>query len=277
MSLKVASFDVGTRNLAWVLLEVQLPDVHDKNRHKELVDKQTKPMDGFFAPWHNCRIHEWEVIDVLVDNDDTETTNSNLITLSKWIPLIHDTLRKRCHLLEDVDVVLIESQPNFGREKIKMISMVINSFFTQHFFGHPNQPIVSFASAQIKLQVHVDPRNFYQVTIKPRQQRQEKQKSKQNKLSNFFDTPPGSTAVVPPAIPPTSRNKKSTKTKNTKADRYKARKQEAIQLAGLVLQHIQVPNHLLDRFCKSRKQDDFSDCLLQGIGYLQRSPPRRKP
>lgn len=262
MSLKVASFDVGTRNLAWVLVEMQLPSLTDTNRHKELIDKQSKPADGFCAPWSHCRIHEWEIIDVLVDNDDTETSNSNLVTLSRWIPLVHTTLRKRCHLLQDVDVVLIESQPNFGREKIKMISMVINSFFTQHFFNHPNQPIVSFASAQMKLQVHVDPRNFYQVLTKPRQQR------KENKLRGFFDIIPSCAMAPRPKKP-----KKPLK----RAERYKARKQEAIELTGKVLQHIQVPSHLLNRFTKSKKQDDFSDCLLQCVSYLQRSPPRRKP
>jgi len=258
MSLKVASFDVGTRNLAWVLLEMKLPNPNDKNRHKDLIDKISKPADGYFAPWHDCKIIQWEVIDILVDNNDTDTSNSNLVTLSRWIPLIHATLRRRCALLEDVDVILIESQPNFGREKIKMISMVINSFFTQYFFGHPSNPIVSFASAQMKLQVHVDPRNFYQILLKPRQQRQQKT----NKLASYFDDAP--------------RPKKAKKPMK-KADRYKARKQEAIELAGLVLQRVNIPNHLVDRFCKSKKQDDFSDCLLQAIGYLQRSPPRRKP
>lgn len=261
MSIKVASFDVGTRNLGLAIISVKLPDPLDKNKHKELITETTKPCDGFFAPWTDVVLHHLEKIDVLIDNDDEETTNSNLISMAKWIPLIQHTLRTRLHLIQSCDVILIESQPSFGREKIKMISFLIHAFFSQYFFGQTDTPIVGFASSQMKLQVVIDPRNFYQIATKPREEKKRRNEEAEQKTPQFVDL----FGVVP---------KRGRKPKKREA--YQSRKLDAIHLAGNVLMHLQAPQHLVNRFHAAAKKDDYADSLLQGIAYLQRTPPRRR-
>lgn len=259
MSYKILSIDCGVRNLSMAVLSMRLPDPRGK-RCRTLDTLETKACDGYVAPWQDCRLLHWENIDILVDNEEDHTQNCNLVTISAWIPLLHHTLRSRLHIYDDVDTVLIENQPNFGREKIKMISILIHAFFTQHFHGRDPQPIVAMASAQMKLQVLVDPRNFYQILKKPRKFAGEEEGDKKTKnLIDLFGVSPA---------------KKDLKKKQQKS--YKERKQRAVYLANAVIQLIDIPAYLVDRFSRTNKQDDFADALLQGLSHLQRCPAARK-
>jgi len=261
---KVVSIDVGTRNLSMAILEMELPNPSEKKR-TNLDTPETKACDGFFAPWQHCRVTHWENIDVLEDNGEDASRNCNLITIAKWVPLIQGTLRQRLPLFEGVDTVLIESQPSFGREKIKMVSVIIHSFFSQQYFGRvPSPPIVAFASAQLKLQVLVDPRNFYQILKKPRTYEAEPEKPPSRFVALFGKPDPDVVAANKPARQARKKN-------------YQQRKRRAVELATAAIQHLQIPEMLKDRFHRNRtKQDDFADALLMGLGFLQRTPPKRK-
>jgi len=270
MSLKIVSFDVGLRNLALAILEMKLPPPGQPKQTKLLADATSKPVDGFQAPWRDCVLLHWELIDILKDNGNT-ATNALKVTIADYVPMVHATLRKRLPLFQDADAILIESQPNIGKEKIQNVAILMYAFLKQHYWGGDAvshgatadttkpapTPIVAFVSSRLKLRVLVDPRNFYQV-LKPKAE----------------VSPPRDEAtpfVKEEAVAP----KKGAAARRLK---YQKNKKDILPLADAILSGISIRCgvHVVAAYRKAKKKDDLADALVQGISYLQKCPPSRK-
>jgi len=264
MSLKIVSFDVGLRNLALAILEMKLPPPGQPKQTKLLSDGTSKPVDGFQAPWRDCALLHWELIDILKDNENT-ATNALKVTIADYVPMVHATLRKRLPLFQDADAILIESQPNIGKEKIQNVAILMYAFLKQHYWGGgmpatTANPIVAFVSSRLKLRVLVDPRNFYQVlkpatAVKP-------------------ETPPRDEAA--PYVAPKKGAKASTA--ENRRLKYQKNKKDILPLADAILSGISIRCgvHVIAAYRKAKKKDDLADALVQGISYLQKCPPSRK-
>jgi len=264
MSLKIVSFDVGLRNLAMAILEMKLPAPGQPKQTKALTNGTSKPVDGFQAPWQDCALLHWELIDILKDNNNT-ATNALKVTIADYVPLVHATLRRRLPLFQDADAILIESQPNIGKEKIQNVAILMYAFLKQYYWADAVSPIVAFVSSRLKLRVLVDPRNFYQV-LKP-------------KATADTETPPRDEAA--PFVkeePP--KTKISTRKAGSAARRlkYQKNKKDILPLADAILSGISIRCgvHVVAAYRKAPKKDDLADALVQGISYLQKCPPSRK-
>lgn len=267
MSLKIVSFDVGLRNLALAILEMKLPAPSQPKQTKLLANETSKPVDGFQAPWRDCALLHWELIDILKDNGNT-ATNALKVTIADYVPMVHATLRKRLPLFQDADAILIESQPNIGKEKIQNVAILMYAFLKQHYWVDWNAvpatnaaPIVAFVSSRLKLRVLVDPRNFYQV-LKPKA------------TSAATDVDDGTPFVREETTAP----KKGAKASAARRLKYQKNKKDILPLADAILSGISIRCgvHVIAAYRKAKKKDDLADALVQGISYLQKCPPSRK-
>lgn len=162
--MRVLSFDVGIRNLAYAVLDV------------------AAPADAAAAPigWQNITLTEWEHIDVLEEAGCT-VVNSKNVSIQRCIKMLIQALDKRPQLLEKpVDYVVIEKQVRKAPRNL-MTSVALLSYFV---LKAPDT-VVDLVSATGKLKVNLDANTFPFSTATPSQCHYVNQKgltAQQNKL-----------------------------------------------------------------------------------------------
>ena len=122
--MKVLSWDVGTLNLSYCILE--------------------KCENG------NIKILKWDIINLIENNEMKKNTNLLFENIPKKL--------KECPELLDVDVVIIENQPSLKNPKMKSIQMILYSYFL--IMGKVEKGRVQkidFCSASNKLKVYNGP------------------------------------------------------------------------------------------------------------------------
>lgn len=131
--LRVASFDLGMRNLALVVADV------DGGRLRA--------------------VHVMELIDILADNGCT-ARNSKTVTIERLVKFMVHALRTRRDIFEAVDVVAIEQQP-VGRGPVsnvrcKVLSHVLQGWIcdnvpqTRVTFVNPKRKVADAPPAHVK-------------------------------------------------------------------------------------------------------------------------------
>ena len=123
LKMRVASFDLGVRNLAWCVL--------------------TRPDQGSWPP--TVTIHAWKLIDI----SGGSIKDLNSIDIATCVPLMSKTLKEHAADFEGVEHVFLEQQP-VSRGGVSNIKTKVLSHICQSFFCALDIP-VSFVSAKLKL------------------------------------------------------------------------------------------------------------------------------
>jgi len=267
--MRILSFDVGTRNLAYAKLEWKPPsdpdsDTENVEPEEEALSKHPE-FDGDtlewkpasdpveteeeasekeealskhpeVSEWESFRILAWERIDILADNAKM-MKNSKSVSLEKILAMLFQSLCKRAETWQDpeLDFIVIERQMRNAPRNL-MVSSAMIAFF---MLKRPEVP-VSLIAATGKLKVNIQ----------------------QDKFA-FTKT-----------SPPTFHFQNDSSL--TGAQNSKLRKKKAVQVLDVVLKECvsekaqrEPVNCRRLLYLNRLKKDDLADCFLQGLYFLQ--------
>jgi len=134
--MRVLSFDVGTRNLAYTLIDYD--DTDEKHS------------------WQSMSVEAWENLDVLAEGGST-AANSKKISIERCIRYVFDALTKRESVLwsKPIDCIIIEKQVRKAPRNL-MVSVALVSYF---LLKAPDVRI-EMMSATNKLKINIANTNF---------------------------------------------------------------------------------------------------------------------
>jgi len=191
--------------------------------------------------WKSLVIEHWQTIDCLTEND-CRVVNSKYVSTQRLSRMVQQSITNRPYLFQKpVDTIVIEQQPlqrhGVGSARNKIIAHVVQIVCDMYYrFGlNIDPPPIISQSAKSKLQVNVDPGTFAIDVKKPSKQ--------------MMDS--GADSLT-----------------------YSDRKKHGIQLCRRVLANINCTHPDTARCVEvfrshPRKLDDFADCLLHGLFYMQ--------
>ena len=239
MSYKILSFDVGIKNLAYCLLEINTDNKEYKINDWNIIDlsdeviiptcnhtitnKTISKICGKKASYNYstgclCKVHMKKNLDdpLLKEIKKKKAKKKPLIELNK-------TMISKMDNIPDfitVDEVVIENQPSLKNPHMKSIQMMIFSYFIMRGINDikiPENKIkdIVMLSARNKLKIYKGPEILCDIT-----------------------------------------------------DKYRRNKYLAIQYCGKMI--VGQEEKFIDEYEKSKKKDDLADSFLQGVFYLDK-------
>lgn len=134
----ILSVDVGTRNLAFALLEWNSDDDDENDRND----------------WKSVRLLHWEKVDVLRENG-CKARNSRAVPPLKISQFVTSCLLARADPFYRSQVVLVESQPKSSRMKCIAVQICEHFRLEAHMAGYPDIEL-ALKSGKNKLSMDLD-------------------------------------------------------------------------------------------------------------------------
>jgi len=142
--MRVLSFDVGLRNLAYALVRF---------------DNPVTPKNASQSKWADFHIEAWDCVDVLKECG-CEAKNCNKVSMDQCIQFISRVLMDKKELLrEPIDYVLVERQMRKAPRNLMASVAVLCFYHHYHLFKEASDkeeaPRISLISAKGKLQINL--------------------------------------------------------------------------------------------------------------------------
>jgi hypothetical protein len=238
-TVRVVSFDVGTRNLAYFVGTVDTETLEFTTEH-----------------WGCDDVFAITGTDVSSAPSIAECCRAMSMYMEHHFP---GRLRRP-------DLLLIEKQPSgcgFGRGnatmnlKMKVLSHVIQVSLERQYNGDATRPPLVAEFVDPKLKLKLIPEAFFERTARAQAARRRKPKSKTPtpSLAAFLQQPTAPDVVDTAAAAPPAPDKAAAK----KKQKYKLNK-------GVSVAYTQSLTAIPAG--KGQKKDDFADCLLQALAWL---------
>jgi hypothetical protein len=142
--LRILSFDVGTRNLAYCLVRYDNPPAKLK---KDSVNKTT---------WQNLHLEAWECIDIF-EETGCEAKNSKKVSIDRCLSMLNEVLQSRPQLLEKpIDYILVEKQMRKAPRNL-MVSVGLICYYQHYWLFAPRNtpaPKITYVSSTGKLKIN---------------------------------------------------------------------------------------------------------------------------
>jgi hypothetical protein len=142
--LRILSFDVGTRNLAYCLIRYDNPPSKLK---KDMPNKTI---------WQNLHLEAWECLDIF-EETGCEAKNSKKVSIDRCLSMLNQVLHARQHLLEKpIDYILVEKQVRKAPRNL-MVSVGLLCYFQHYWLFAPRKtlaPKITYVSSAGKLKIN---------------------------------------------------------------------------------------------------------------------------
>lgn len=142
--LRILSFDVGTRNLAYCLIRYENPPAKLK---KDAVNT---------TKWQNLHVEAWECVDIF-EETGCEAKNSKKVSIDRCLTMLNEVLHSRQHLLDKpIDYILVEKQMRKAPRNL-MVSVGLLCYYQHYWLFAPRKnpaPKITYVSSAGKLKIN---------------------------------------------------------------------------------------------------------------------------